>query len=102
METTRLNVSYVLPLQKTKRVNAESEINNVPQSINHTCFVICNSCYWSTTIFGIDNLSLSHVINCHACNSHNTELIPIEPDESFRIDNSHARGMEIEFYNNRK
>jgi hypothetical protein len=36
--------------------------------------------------------------DCHVCNSHNTELKPVSTDESFRIEYSLTRGMEIGFY----
>jgi hypothetical protein len=42
--------------------------------------------------------SSSQVVGCHVCNSHDTELIPISTNESFRIDYNVTRGMEIEFY----
>ncbi|MGB7634541.1 MAG: hypothetical protein WBL68_12510 [Nitrososphaeraceae archaeon] len=46
--------------------------------------------------------SSSHVFNCSICNSHNTELMPIATDESFRIEYSLTRGMELEFYKTNK
>ena len=69
--------------------------------------MICNSCYWCVSYFGIDDLeslsaSSSHVLDCPIYNSHNTELIPISTDESFRIEYSLTRGMEIEFYKTNK
>lgn len=111
MENVRLNIAYDLLLKKTKLsfnpIRPESEENTAVLPVNHIYFVICNSCYWCASYFGIDNLeslssSSSHVIVCHACNSHNTEIVPIGTDESFRIECNHARGMEIEFYNNYK
>lgn len=59
--------------------------------------MICNSCRWCATYFGID-VTLSSPIACHGCSLHNTELIPIETDESFRIEYNPIRGTEIEFY----
>ena len=59
--------------------------------------MICNSCYWCATYFGID-VSLSSPPVCHGCGLHNTELMPISMDESFRIEYSPKRGMELEFY----
>jgi hypothetical protein len=58
-----------------------------------------------SSYFGIDDLgslseSSSQVLKCHVCNSHNTELIPISSNESFRIDYNITRGMKIEFYRN--
>jgi hypothetical protein len=102
MALIRLNIAYDLRLKKAKHENKE-----ILQPIDKIYFVICNSCYWCATYFGIDDLeslsgSASHVLNCPICNSHNTELMPIATDESFRIEYSLTRGMEIEFYKTNK
>jgi hypothetical protein len=101
METVKLNLEYDLLLQKMKLSSntIEREDNTIVQSIDHIYFVICNSCYWCASYFGIDNLeSSSQVVGCHVCNSHDTELIPISTDESFKIDYNITRGMQMEFY----
>jgi len=102
MALIRLNIAYDLRLKKAKLEN-----NEILQPIDKIYFVICNSCYWCASYFGIDDLeslsaSSSHVLDCHVCNSHNTELMPISTDESFRIEYSLTRGMEIEFYKTNK
>src|SRR5688572_5989482 len=102
MALIRLNIAYDLRLKKAKLEN-----NEVVQPINKIYFVICNSCYWCASYFGIDDLeslsgSSSHVLDCPICNSHNTELMPISNDESFRIEYSRTRGMEMEFYKSNK
>jgi hypothetical protein len=102
MALIRLNIAYDLRLKKAKHEN-----NEILQPIDKIYFVICNSCYWCATYFGIDDLeslsgSSSHVLNCPICNSHNTELMPIATDESFRIEYSLTRGMELEFYKTNK
>ena len=107
MKKTRLNMVYHLPLKKIKLSPITIENNKILQPIDKIYFVICNSCYWCATYFGIDDLeslsgSSSHVLYCHVCNSHNTELMPIATDESFRIEYSLTRGMEIEFYKSNK
>jgi hypothetical protein len=90
-------------LQKTKFSSSfkanERENNAILLHTDHVYFVICNSCYWCASYFSIDDLeSSSKVLSCHVCNSHNTDLIPISSNESFRIDYNVTRGMEIEFY----
>lgn len=42
--------------------------------------------------------SLTHALDCHICDSHNTELMPISTDELFKNEYNVTRGMEIEFY----
>ena len=103
---TRLNIVYDL-LQTTKISSNIIEDNEILQPIDKIYFVICNSCYWCASYLGVDDLeslsgSSSHVLNCHVCNSHNTELMPIATDESFRIEYSLTRGMEMEFYKSNK
>jgi hypothetical protein len=98
---SRLNIVYDL-LQTTK-ISSNIEDNEILQPIDKIYFVICNSCYWCATYFGIDDLesisgSSSRVLDCHICNSHNTELMPISNGESFRIEYSQTKGMEMEFY----
>ena len=102
----RLNIVYDL-LQTAKISSNTIEDNEILQPIDKIYFVICNSCYWCASYFGIDDLesisaSSSHVLDCHVCNSHNTELIPISTDESFRIESSLTNGMEMEFYKTNK
>jgi hypothetical protein len=107
MKKTRLNIVYDLPLKKIELPPNTIENNKILQPIDTIYFVICNSCYWCASYFGIDDLeslsgSSSHVLDCHVCNSHNTELMPISNDESFRIEYSLTRGMELEFYKSNK
>ena len=102
----RLNIVYDL-LQTTKISSNTIEDYEISQPIDKIYFVICNSCYWCASYFGLDDLeslsgSSSHVLDCHVCNSHNTELMPIATDESFRIEYSLTRGMEEEFYKTNK
>ena len=102
----RLNIMYDL-LSTTKLSSNTIENNEILQPIDKIYFVICNSCYWCASYFGIDDLeslsgSSSHVLDCHVCNSHNTELMPISNDESFRIEYGLTRGMELEFYKSNK
>jgi hypothetical protein len=91
----RLNLMYDL-LQTTKISSGTVDVKREKHT-DQIYFVICNSCYWCATCFGID-VSLSSPLVCHGCGLHNTELMPISTDESFRIKYSPKRGMELEFY----
>ena len=98
---------YDLRLKQAKFPPNTIENNEILQPIDKIYFVICNSCYWCASYFGIDDLeslsgSSSHVLDCPICNSHNTELMPIATDESFRIGYNLTRGMEMEFYKTNK
>jgi hypothetical protein len=98
METVRLNFEHDSLLQRTK-LSSDALDKDVGRPVNHIHFVICNSCYWCASYFSIDYLdSSSQVLRCHVCDSHNTELIPISSNESFRIKYNITRNMELEFY----
>jgi hypothetical protein len=107
LEVIRPNLAYDLRLEQA--ILSHNAIENIEtlQHINKIYFVICNSCYWCASYFGIDDLeslsaSSSHVLDCPICNSHDTELMPIATDESFRKEYSLTRGMELEFYKTNK
>jgi hypothetical protein len=92
------NIASNLLLKETQLT-----LKTIENHENKIYFVICNSCYWCATYFGIKNLeylsaSSSHVLDCHVCKSHNTDLMPISTDESFRISYSVSGGVEVEFY----
>jgi hypothetical protein len=91
----RLNLMYDL-LQTTKISSGTVDVKR-EKCTDQIYFVICNSCCWCATYFGID-VSLSSPLVCHGCGLHNIELMPISTDESFRIKYSPKRGMELEFY----
>lgn len=85
-------------------INAKRENKSIRKRSNKLYFQICNSCYWCTTYFGIRDLetlseSSSHVLNCQFCNSHNTNLMPVSPSDSFKVEYNITRDMEIEFCN---
>ena len=111
MKSVAPNIADNDLLQTTKlssnTVDMARDKNLISTPIDKIYFVICNSCYWCASYFGLDDLeslsgSSSRVLDCHVCNSHNTELIPISTDESFRIEYSQTKGMELEFYKSNK
>jgi hypothetical protein len=86
-------------------VNAKRENRSIRKHSNKLYFQICNSCYWCTTYFGISDLetlseSSSNVLDCQYCDSHNTNLMPVLPADSFRMEYDITRDMEIAFHKN--
>ena len=90
----RLNLVY--DLLQTAKISSSTVDTKREKLTDQIYFVICNSCYWCATYFGTNTL-LSSSLACHGCGSHNTELMPISTNESFRIEYSPTRGMEMEF-----
>ncbi len=56
MEVIRPNLAYDLRLKQAKLSSNAIDKNEILQPINKIYFVICNSCYWCASYFGIDDL----------------------------------------------
>jgi hypothetical protein len=103
LESVRLDTAEDdLLLETTKHSSEIIENKNILRRINHIYFLVCNSCLWCATYFGINDLeslsaSPTHALSCHLCNSCNTELMPISADVSSRMKYGITSGMEIEF-----
>ena len=56
---------------------------------SHRHFVLCESCFWSATIFKSDKKQEQIINTCHICfDENNISLIPLTKDEVFKIDKS--------------
>ena len=89
--------------QTTKYSSDIIKNNGIIRPTDHIYFVICNSCFWCASYFGLGNLeslcaSPTHALSCHICNSCNTELMPISADVSSGMEYDVTSGMEMEFY----
>ena len=89
--------SFIEVASQTSKISSSILDIKANKRTSPISFVICNSCYWCATYFGID-ASSSSLLVCHGCNSHDTELLPISTDESFRIKYDPIRSIEMEFY----
>ena len=104
LEPVRLDTAEDdLLLETTKHSSEIIENKNILRRINHIYFLVCNSCLWCATYFGINDLeylsmSSTHALSCHLCNSCNTKLMPISADIPSRIKYGLTSGMETEFY----
>ncbi len=104
MESVRLVIGADDSSSQTTRHSSEIiEDKNILQHINRIYFLVCNSCLWCATYFGIDDLeslsaSPTHALSCQLCNSCNTELMPISADVNSRMKYDVTSGMEMEFY----
>lgn len=104
LESVRLDTAEDdLLMETTKHSSEIVENKNILRRINHIYFLVCNSCLWCATYFGVNDLeslssSPTHALSCHICNSCNTELIPISADVSSRMEYDITSGMETEYY----
>jgi hypothetical protein len=104
LESVRLVVEDVDWSSQTTRHSSEIlENKNILRHVNHIYFLVCNSCLWCATYFGIDDLkslstSPTRALSCQLCNSCNTELMPISADVSSRMKYDITTGIEMEFY----
>ena len=103
LESVRLDKAEDNWSQQTTKHSSNIKNNESLRHIDHSYFLICNSCLWCATYLDIDNLeslcaSQTHALSCHICNSCNTKLIPISADVSSEMEYDVTSGMEMEFY----
>ena len=103
MESIAIDTPNNILPQTTNLSSDTIENNNILRHIDHIYFLVCNSCFWCATYFGVDDIeslsaSPTHALSCHICNSCNTELMPISADVSSGIEYDVISGMEMEFY----
>ena len=60
MEVIRLNIANDLRLKLAKLSQNAIVNEEILQPIDKIYFVICNSCYWCASYFGIDDLELCY------------------------------------------
>jgi hypothetical protein len=59
---------------------------------NNRSFALCESCYWTATIF-----TRIESYNCPVCRGENVELIPLILDEKYEYQLEPDKGLEIKF-----
>lgn len=59
---------------------------------NNRSFALCESCYWTATIF-----TRIESYNCPVCRGKNVELIPLNLDEKYEYQLEPDKGLEIKF-----
>ena len=59
---------------------------------NNRSFALCESCYWTATIF-----TRIESYNCPVCRGENVELIPLNLDEKYEYQLEPDKGLEIKF-----
>ena len=53
-------------------------------------FALCQSCYWTATIF-------TTIYECPACHRENVEIMPLNLDEKYEYSIDQNKGLEVTF-----
>ena len=70
--------------------------NNNYTSYRH--FALCESCFWSATIFKLDKKQEQNINTCPICfNENNISLIPLTKDEVYELSTRSKGGLEMKF-----
>jgi hypothetical protein len=59
---------------------------------NNRSFALCESCYWTATIF-----TKIESYKCPVCRDENVELIPLNLDEKYEYQLEPNKGLDIKF-----
>jgi hypothetical protein len=65
----------------------------------HRHFALCESCFWSATIFKSDKKQEQIINTCPICfdENNNISLIPLTKDEVYEFSTRSKRGLEMKF-----
>jgi len=64
---------------------------------NNRLFALCESCYWTATIF-----TKIESYDCPACRASNVSLIPLSLDEKYEFQFKPKQGLDIKFSINKE
>jgi hypothetical protein len=66
---------------------------------SHRHFALCESCFWSATIFKSDKKQEQIINTCPTCfNGNNISLIPLTKDEVYELSARSKGGLEMKFF----
>jgi hypothetical protein len=82
--------------------NNSQVIQSVGYNNNYTTtnrhFALCESCFWSATIFKSDKKQEQIINTCPVCfDENNISLIPLTKDEYYELSTRSKGGLEIKF-----
>jgi hypothetical protein len=60
-------------------------------------FIICNSCFWCTSLLSGPGLSF-YIEECPSCKSSTIESMPIEHNEKYLFERNEKSGIKLEFH----
>ena len=60
-------------------------------------FVLCESCFWSATIFESTQKQVQIYNSCPVCSKSNISLIPLANDEAYELQVRSKGGLEMKF-----
>jgi hypothetical protein len=65
---------------------------------SHRYFALCESCFWSATIFTSDKKQEQNINTCPICfKENNISLIPLTKDEVYELSTRSKGGLEMKF-----
>ena len=60
-------------------------------------FALCESCFWSATIFKSIQKNVRVIDSCPVCSNNDISLIPLTSDEAYELYVRSKGGLEIKF-----
>jgi hypothetical protein len=97
-----MNFHLAINLLNIYKLNIEMYCSANPQveSSHNTStrqFVLCESCFWSATIFKSTQNNVQIINSCPICSNDNISLIPLANDEAYELYVRSKGGLEIRF-----
>jgi hypothetical protein len=74
-------------------INSQIEISDV----SARKFLLCETCFWSATIFKPTRKAATIINSCPVCSNSNISIIPLTNDEVYELFIGAKGGLEIKF-----
>ena len=88
-------VIIIMIANNNSQVIQSVEYNNYT---SHRHFALCESCFWSATIFTSDKKQEQNINTCPICfKENNISLIPLTKDEVYELSTRSKGGLEMKF-----
>jgi hypothetical protein len=72
-------------------------VNGLVGAYNDRQFALCESCFWSATIFNSTQKNVRMINYCPVCSNNNISLIPLANDDVYDMNIMSKGGLELRF-----
>src|SRR5215469_17869397 len=72
-------------------------VNTLIEEDTDRKFVLCESCFWSATIFNSTQKNVRTINYCPVCSNKTISLIPLASDDAYDMNMRSKGGLELRF-----
>ncbi|HXX96653.1 MAG TPA: hypothetical protein VEL11_06005 [Candidatus Bathyarchaeia archaeon] len=81
----------------TTNKEMDYSVNTLVEEYTNRQFALCESCFWSATIFNSRQKNVRTINYCPVCSNNNIFLIPLASDDAYDMNMRSKGGLELRF-----